>query len=148
MISSNDISVDFLELLTKAGWVETRRVDVAKWLDSFFREGFTRIPFAIEILESLGGLTIYSSKNVRLQFDPYYISGDYDKANALENAIGIKLFPIAYDWRAGNPIWVDMENFYYYGMEYGVFKIGENFKDAMDRVAFGKGPVLKIHEGI
>ena len=147
MISSNDISVDFLELLTKAGWVETRRVDVAKWLDSFFREGFTRIPFAIEILESLGGLTIYSSKNVRLQFDPYYISGDYDKANALENAIGIKLCPFAYD-SFGNSIWVDIKNCFYYGMEYGVFKIGENFKDAMDQLAFSKGPVLKIHEGI
>lgn len=45
-----------LNLMSGRGWSENRRYDVKYWIDELTAEGYICFEYALEILESLGGL--------------------------------------------------------------------------------------------
>ena len=99
----NSFSEPVQTALRASGWTPERRVSASHWIDELQREGFSILPKAVEILESLGGLKIRPKKAAsdvyapeRLEFDPVLAaSGEYDRVKYWESTLGIVLTPVA-----------------------------------------------------
>lgn len=47
-----------IKILKKAGWNKRRKVDITRWVELLLDEGYTFFPYAGEILEEFGWLSI------------------------------------------------------------------------------------------
>ncbi len=151
MIDPDDVSPEARNLLWRAGWGPDRRVETTAWVGRLLEEGFLPNPLAYSILESLGGLSVpipaagINPYVHELRFEPVRAAtGDRDRAEAWETALGIRLFPLGEEIRTGNVIWIGDDGKIYFGRGFGLYLIGESFRAAMDRLAFMASPLVLI----
>jgi hypothetical protein len=135
--------------LTSAGWTPGRRVPLDKWLEPLIAERYAPTPVALELLANLGGLVIHlpaapprNPYSHDLVFDPiHYGSGERDRVEEWEAALGVGLFPLGHVTQA-YPLWVAGSGAVYYGFEFGLYSLGGSFAEALDRLlAADIGPV-------
>ncbi len=139
-----------------AGWTPDRRVSVDAWLVPLGEEGYTATPAAVELLANLGGLVVHLPADPprnpyphALVFDPmHYGSGERDRVEEWEAALGLGLFPVGYVTQA-YPLWVAGSGAVYYGSEFGLYSLGGSFAEALDRLlAADIGGVVVAEQGI
>ncbi|MGL6075477.1 MAG: SUKH-3 domain-containing protein [Fimbriiglobus sp.] len=142
MVDPSDLSFDFLELLSQAGWSPDRKVDIATWVTSLESEGFRSNPTALMILESVGGLSVPLPSNSHriyqnlIRFDPISAAtGEADRAEEWSIEIGVDLFPLG-DVLPGYIIWAGSNAEMYYGHGFGLYYLGKTFSSAMDRLLY------------
>lgn len=117
-----------LDLMKESGWSENRRYDVKYWIDELTAEGYVSFEYALEILESLGGLTFYvkddgKHKGAQFDFNPYFAAnGEFDRLANYELLAREELFPIgsmcsaiAYVGRSKKLYWGDINKLYWAG---------------------------------
>src|SRR5260370_18312751 len=145
MITIDDISPEFAELLRSAGWDPNRQVNTDEWVHILKREGFVTNGVALEILESLGNLVVrvppaeISQYEHELRFDPARpATGESDRARDWFEQLGVALFPIGEESSSGNIIWVSSNGDLYYGRGFGLYYLGQSLRAGMDQLAFPK----------
>lgn len=148
MIQADDISHEFFELLSQAGWSPDRRVETAGWVTRLESEGFKSNPTVLALLESVGGLSIRfpllntSTYERGIWFEPVQAAtGEYDRVEEWRNEIDVDLFPLG-EIIGGYIVWAGNDGKFYYGHEFGLYRLGESFAIAMDQLAFQKSPLL------
>jgi hypothetical protein len=153
MIGPDDISPGFRALLDRAGWHPGRRVGTDEWVSRLREEGFTVNASAIDVLETFGGLSVrlpaagISPYDHELQFEPVLAAtGDRDRTEEWEAALGIRLFPLGQEVRTGSVVWAGDDGRLYIGREFGLYLLGETVSAAMDRLAFPATPLIQIAE--
>lgn len=117
-----------LGLMKESGWHEGRRYDIKKWIDELTAEGYVCFDYALEILESLGGLAFDvkddgKHKGAQFDFNPYFAAnGEFDRLAGFELLAGEDLFPIGsmcsaivYAGRRKNIYWGDISGLYWAG---------------------------------
>jgi hypothetical protein len=151
MIDPDGVGPEAGDLLWRAGWRPDRRVETIAWVGRLMEEGFLPNPLADSILESLGGLSVpipaagINPYDHELRFEPVRAAtGDRDRAEAWETALGIHLFPLGEEIRTGNVMWIGDDGKIYYGREFGLYLIGESFREAMDRLVFMTSPLVLV----
>jgi uncharacterized protein (TIGR02996 family) len=153
MIGPDDISPGFRALLDRAGWHPGRRVGTDEWVSRLRAEGFTVNASAIAVLETFGGLSVrlpaagISPYDHELQFEPVLAAtGDRDRTEEWEAALGIRLFPLGQEVRTGSVVWAGDDGRLYIGREFGLYLLGETFRAAMDQLAVPATPLVQIAE--
>ena len=98
----NALSAPVDRCLRGAGWTPSRRADPSEWLDQLSKEGYTVVPAARPILESLASLTIVPDEEDDQVFTPQPFdfcaldagSGQRDLVQLWETRLGQPLFPL------------------------------------------------------
>jgi hypothetical protein len=120
-----------------------------RWLGPLIAEGYAPTPAAVELLANLGGLVVHlpadpphNPYSHELVFDPlHYGSGERDRVEEWEAALGVGLFPLAHVTQAC-PLWVAGSGAVYYGFEFGLYSLGASFAEALDCLLIADiGPV-------
>ena len=139
MIEIGDISSEFASLLLNSGWTVDRRVDPTDVVTKLSAEGFSPNAHARKILESLGGLTVripaagLSASASHIRFDPVYAATDeYFRAEHFQSQLAITLFPLGEEVTSGGILWAGSDGKYYLGREFGLYLMGDTFREAMD----------------
>ncbi|MBD5499409.1 MAG: hypothetical protein HDR11_16960 [Lachnospiraceae bacterium] len=117
-----------LNLMKERGWSEDRRYDVKYWIDELSSEGYICFDYALEILESLGGLTFDvkddgKHKGAQFDFNPCFAAnGEFDRLANFELLAREGLFPIGsmcaaivYVGRSKKVYWGDINKLYWAG---------------------------------
>jgi hypothetical protein len=117
--------------LAVAGWTPSRSVPVEEWLGPLIAEGYRPFGNLVVHLPADPPRNPYSHD---LVFDPmHYGSGERDRVEEWEAALGFGLFPIAHVTQA-QPFWVAGSGAVYYGIEFGLYSLGGSFAEALDRL--------------
>lgn len=141
MITPQQISAEFHAILTESGWKPFRKVSTKDWLDQLMSEGYIPNAAALDVLESLGGMTIVTPAiggriaSSSIVFDPFDASGELDRALDWKSQIQVDLFPVGYVPSACI-IWSGNDGHFYYGHIHGLYHLGANIRDAFDRLVF------------
>ena len=130
-----------ITVLSAAGWTPARRVYPDRWVAPLVAEGYAASPAAVALLVSLGGLVVHLPADPPrnpyphdLVFDPVYAgTGERDRAEGWEAALGVGLFPVAHVTQAW-PVWVAASGAVFYGLEFGLYALGGSFPEALDRL--------------
>lgn len=117
-----------LNLMKAGGWSESRRYDIKYWIEELTEDGYVCFDYALDILESLGGLTFNinddcNHKGAQFDFNPYFAAnGEVDRLAHFELLAGEELFPIGsmcaaivYVGRSKNIYWGDINRLYWAG---------------------------------
>lgn len=134
------------------GWSENRKYDVKHWIDELTAEGYSCFGYALEILESLGGLEFDvkedgKHKGAQFDFNPYFAAnGEFDRLADFELLAREDLFPIGsmcsaivYVGRSKNVYWGDIKKLYW---------AGNSIEDYLNRLFDKKCKSQEISNGI
>jgi hypothetical protein len=153
MITLDEISPYFGELLRSAGWTPERRVEVNEWVRTLEQEGFATNPQALAVLESVGRLVVrmppagISPYTHELRFEPVRAAtGESDRAEDWKKELGVDLFPIGEEMTSGNVLWIGSDGRFYYGRGFGLYLLGDSLRTAMDQLASPVSPLVLCAE--
>jgi SUKH-3 immunity protein of toxin-antitoxin system len=153
IIRSEDINAAFLQLLHSAGWYSDRQIDTTAWVSALQREGFTSNSLALDVLESLGGLSVrippagINPYEHEIRFDPVRAAtGESDRAEEWKEDIGVDLFPIGEEVVSGNVLWIGSDSRVYYGRGFGLYLLGDSLRSSTNWLAFPTSPLVRYAE--
>jgi hypothetical protein len=153
MITLDDVSPSFAELLQLSDWTPERCVEPNDWVRILEQEGFKANPFALSILESVGGLTVrippagINPYTHELRFDPVRAAtGESDRVEAWKIDLGVDLFPVGEEMSSSSVVWVGSDGRFYYGRGFGLYYLGDSLRIATDQLAFPTSPLILCAE--
>ena len=134
----NVIDENVKKFIGEQGWYDERKVNVSKWIEALTKEGYTCFPYAIQLLEELGGLNI-KPKGINIgnsnpaEFDFNALdagSGEFDRMDILEPLAGESLFPLGQIYQSF--LYVGESKRIYMGCYAELFLIGSNIEDFLN----------------
>lgn len=142
----HDLDKSVKDLLTQAGWSETRKVDSSKLIKQITENSYDVLPKALQFLEEFDGLKIKFTNFKNGQMDD--ITLDFNKATELEfperihedyePRIGKKLCAIGTAYRDHFILVMDEDGKVYGGYSDYLVKIADTGIDAIEAIVSNK----------
>jgi len=142
----HDLDKSIKDLLTQAGWSETRKVDRSKLIELITENNYDVLPKAIQFLEEFNGLIIKFTNLKNGGIDD--ITLDFNKATELEYPerihedyeprIGKKLCAIGTAYRDHFILVMDEDGKVYGGYDSYLVKIADTGIDAIEAIVSNK----------
>lgn len=151
MINVSMLEEPVISALLNAGWSQDRKTNIDNWIEELTNEGFKSFPYAIELLEEIGGL-ILKPERIKYGYDypgdadfnVYDVaSGEFDRLEYFEDATKEELFPLgmAYgQWL----LYVAKSRKIYMGDMNKVFLLGNDFEDFINNLVMCKSYPVEI----
>ncbi|NOW04853.1 SUKH-3 domain-containing protein [Clostridium beijerinckii] len=142
-MDTNILNESVIRFMEEQGWYNGRRFNVSKWIEQLVKEGYTCFPYAIEVLEELGGLDIKPKRNIRtgnshpaeFHFNAFDAgSGEFDRIDVFESLAGEPLFPLGEIYQEF--LYVGLSKRIYMGC-YKLFVIGNSIEYFLNNVVLG-----------
>lgn len=142
-----------IEILKQFGWREERKVDVSSWIEQLTAEGFECFPYAVEVLEELGGLEINPKqsdfgKSTSGDIDFHALdagSGEFDRLEIFEPIAKEKLFPLGMVF-AQWFLYVGFSKKVYMGNYVELYMLGENIEECLNNIFLGDKEPVALHK--
>lgn len=151
MININNLEEPVISTLLNAGWFQGRKINVDMWIEELTNEGYELFPYAIELLEEIGGL-ILKPERIKYGFDypgdadfnAYDVaSGEFDRIEFFENVTNEELFPLGMvygQWL----LYVAKSRKIYMGDMNKVFLLGNDFESFINNLVMSKSHPVEI----
>ncbi|MDR2492186.1 MAG: SUKH-3 domain-containing protein [Coriobacteriales bacterium] len=128
------------KFLTDAGWDESRRVDIAAYVDRLEEEGYAVNPFAEEFLSRFGGLELlqplYNRENKfeKLYFDPLRACDEIyrEKVETYEGRTGESLVVVGMAYNEYYVLMVSDTGKMYGAYDNFLALVGNTYEEALD----------------
>jgi hypothetical protein len=142
--------IGFLE---KYSWQKGRKVDVSKWIDQLTKEGYICFPYAVEILEELGGIDVRPER-VKIgesfpgDFDFHAFnagSGELDIMEFYKPIAGENLFPLGMVYGQWF-LYVGLSKKIYMGGGDKFYLLGENIEEFLNNIIMGTKKPIALHK--
>jgi hypothetical protein len=133
--------------LTDAGWSPDRSFATDDVTAKLGAEGFHVIPLALEVLASLGGLTVKppvrataSFGSGAIVFDPLWAaSGEADRIHQRERELGVRLCPVA-EWSGEYILLVAEDGQVFAETTFQLLRLGRDINEAILRLIVADTP--------
>lgn len=140
---------DLKGALTSSGWSPQRRIDPSRWVNDLTREGYRPHPLALEVLATLGGLSIAPVNKVGPNFrndDPFNFdpiaagSGQLSLAAEVESVLGGSYFPVG-EWLSYSSVFVEAGGRVIASGMGWIWEMGPTFESALELAIFANRPL-------
>ena len=142
IMNSRFVNTYVLNILKLHGWYEDRKINISQWIKILGEEGYVCFDYAIEVMQSLGGISVNVDGNseymgAQFDFDPVGAgSGEYDRLANFELYAKESLYPVAYT--ACGIIYVGESKNVYGGNWKEFYWDGNNIEDYLNRTFVDK----------
>ncbi|NJQ04333.1 SUKH-3 domain-containing protein [Streptomyces lonarensis] len=152
-IRFDSLSEELIGALVASGWSADRRVDAGQWVEQMEREGYRSHPLAVEILATVGGLSIDPLNRVGPNFsndEPYNVdpiaagSGQRGLAKEVEDVLGAYCFPIG-EWLSFSSVFVEAGGRVVAAGMGWIWELGPTFEDSLEMAVRANRPLRCLH---